>query len=137
LHYLPVNDDFCGQLPGSRLSADRWVKPRADLHIAWNPDGTRLAKASWDNTRRLWDDNTGTELRIFDQQQGAIVVALFSPHGQRLPTASADGSFMIFDYRAAGDDPHPIHALLFQSGRQREPLRSLGAEAKEKRVGYR
>ena len=37
----------------------------AIVSIALSPDGATLATGSWDTTVRLWDVNTGSELRTF------------------------------------------------------------------------
>src|SRR5262249_48926707 len=33
------------------------------LSVAFSPDGKRIVTGSWDNTARVWDAETGTELR--------------------------------------------------------------------------
>jgi WD40 repeat protein len=57
--------------------------------VAFSPDGTRLATASFDDTARVWDLASGAELRVLPHRDGVVGVA-FSPDGTRLATASGD-----------------------------------------------
>lgn len=54
------------------------------LSLALSPNGEILATGSKDRTIRLWNTNTGTELRTFRSQYGIIVDLLFSADGDYL-----------------------------------------------------
>jgi hypothetical protein len=56
--------------------------------LAFSAGGDVLASASWDDTVRLWDTQTGEQLAVLDIP-GATSVA-FSPDGTLLATAGAD-----------------------------------------------
>jgi WD40 repeat protein/tRNA A-37 threonylcarbamoyl transferase component Bud32 len=56
--------------------------------LAFSPDGTKLATASWDNTARLWDVATGKPLGDALQHADSVIAVVFSPDGTKLATAS-------------------------------------------------
>ncbi len=49
--------------------------------IAFSPDGRRIATASFDQTIKLWDTATGSEVLTFRATAGLLVLA-FSPDGR-------------------------------------------------------
>ena len=64
---------------------------------AFSPDGTRIVTASWDDTARIWDANTGKEIKILEGHKGMVNSAAFSPDGTRIITASDDKTARIWD----------------------------------------
>ncbi|MCI0538696.1 MAG: hypothetical protein L0Z50_26110, partial [Verrucomicrobiales bacterium] len=52
------------------------------------PDGKTLVTASFDQSVRLWDVRTGKQLRIIQQNMGAVRATAFSPDGKRLATGA-------------------------------------------------
>ena len=40
--------------------------------IAWSPDGSKLATASWDNTAKVWEAGTGRELLTLSVHQDKL-----------------------------------------------------------------
>ena len=64
--------------------------------VAWSPDGSRLATASWDGTARVWDAS-GREILTLEGNRGQVNSVSWSPDGTRLATASWDGTARVWD----------------------------------------
>jgi WD40 repeat protein len=69
------------------------------LDVSFSPDGARIATASGalvnadrgdDNTARVWNVETGEEVRRFEGHADAVRAAVFSPDGSRLATGSGN-----------------------------------------------
>jgi WD40 repeat protein/serine/threonine protein kinase len=71
---------------------DNWV-----TSAAFSPDGRRMLTASVDGTARIWDTQTGYEIRRFSASGSAIFSAAFSPDGARVVTAHVDRLARIWD----------------------------------------
>jgi WD40 repeat protein len=65
--------------------------------VAFSRDGKRLASASTDKTVRLWDADTGQEVRALKGHTSEVIAVAFSPDGRRLASASADGTARVWD----------------------------------------
>jgi WD40 repeat protein len=48
---------------------------------AFSPDGRRIVSASQDSTVKVWDAETGMEVRTFSGHTGNVNSAAFSPDG--------------------------------------------------------
>jgi WD40 repeat protein len=65
--------------------------------VAFSPDGTLLATASYDGTARIWDPATGTTRATLQGHTGPVNAVAFSPDGALLATASDDGTTRIWE----------------------------------------
>jgi hypothetical protein len=64
---------------------------------SFSSDGTRVVTASDDGTARLWDGQTGDNIRTLEGHTFTVLSASFSPDGRRIVTASADGTARLWD----------------------------------------
>ncbi|MFM9960132.1 MAG: SUMF1/EgtB/PvdO family nonheme iron enzyme [Planctomycetaceae bacterium] len=66
-------------------------------NVAFSPDWTRIATASWDKTIKVWDATSGKELLTLSKHSDQVRRVVFSPDGKRLASASADKTVKIWD----------------------------------------
>jgi WD40 repeat protein/serine/threonine protein kinase len=68
-----------------------------DSAATFSPDGKRLGVARDDNTARIWDLETKTEVAVFRGHTHLVNDLSFSPDGRRLVTASLDRTVCLWD----------------------------------------
>ena len=64
--------------------------------MAFSPDGSRALSGSMDSTVRLWDVETGRELRRLQGHDGLVTALAFSPDGRRALSGSMDNSVRLW-----------------------------------------
>jgi WD40 repeat protein len=69
--------------------------PSPVLHLAFSPDGQRVATAHFYGTARVWDLRSG-ESRALAGHQGPVVWVAFSPDGRQVLTAGQDGAVRLW-----------------------------------------
>ena len=66
-------------------------------YVAWNPNGNRIASASWDNTVKIWDPATGKILNTLVGHQQWVNHIAWSPDGKQIASASGDKTVKVWD----------------------------------------
>jgi WD40 repeat protein len=56
----------------------------------FSPDGKYVLTGSWDQTARLWQTETGSEVRLFEWNYGIVSAVAFSPDGRHVLTACGE-----------------------------------------------
>lgn len=68
--------------------------------VAFSPDGRQLLSGSGDHSIRLWDAQSGRELRRFDGHKGEVKSVVFSSDGRFALSGSGDRTVRLWDVEA-------------------------------------
>ena len=71
--------------------------------MAVSPDGRRAVSASEDNTLKVWDLDTGAELRTLAGHSDSVRGVAVSPDGRRAVSASYDKTLKVWDLETGGE----------------------------------
>ena len=91
--------------------------------LAVSPDGTMLASGSSDRTVKLWELNTGTEIRTLTGHFGEVEAITISPDGDILASGRADTTVRLWELKTGRelcrlDHPHKVRSLAFNPNGQ-------------------
>jgi hypothetical protein len=75
--------------------------------VAWSPDGNQLATGSADGKVRLWDVQTGTELKQLTGHKDSVACVRISPDGKLAASGSYDHTALLWDL-ASGSMRHRL-----------------------------
>jgi hypothetical protein len=64
--------------------------------VCYSPDGSRIASGSWDQTVKVWDSQSGTEVATLRGHTFAVWSVCYSPDGSRIASGS-DGTVKVWD----------------------------------------
>jgi WD40 repeat protein len=85
---------------GSPVSGARLILPahKDAVHcVAWSPDGKLLATCGYDRLIKLWDVESGKEVRTLRDHSDAVYAVAFHPRGALLASAAADRTVKVWD----------------------------------------
>ena len=69
------------------------------VNVVYSPSGDSLASSSWDNTVKLWDVETGRNIRKFIGHEDYVLGLDFHPSSQYLVSGSRDKDVRLWDLK--------------------------------------
>ena len=65
--------------------------------VAWSPDGRLIVSGSCDDTLKIWEAATGSEVRTLTGHDDWVVAVAWSPDGRHIVSGSHDGTLKIWE----------------------------------------
>ncbi len=95
--YFPANDINIHRF----AAADKAIAVKGHANsinsLDFSPDGRRLASGSLDQTARIWDAATGSNLAVLHGHRAKLVEVRFVSGGRRVLTRSEDGAIRLWE----------------------------------------
>ena len=85
-----------------RRAGHRRVGHRRVRSISFSPGGQIIASGSSDNTIRLWDVETGRNIKTLIGHTGGVDSVSFSPDSSTLTSGDSDGTILLWDVSGFG-----------------------------------
>ncbi|MBD2569157.1 P-loop NTPase fold protein [Anabaena lutea] len=92
------------------LTGTKWVTCQGGhdyyvFSVSFSPDGQTLASGGRDNKIKLWEVETGKEIRTLTGHDGSVFSVSFSPDGQTLASGSDDGKIKLWKLETGEEIP--------------------------------
>ena len=97
--YSAANERYAAETVRPELVLQTGHSSSVDA-VTFGPDGRWVATGSFDNSIKIWDTETGRELRALTGHTGPVRVLATSPDGHLLASGSNDHSVRIWDVTA-------------------------------------
>src|SRR3989440_7644421 len=65
--------------------------------VAWAPNGSQIASASYDKTVRTWDPTNGKNIHIYRRHSDRVNAVAWSPDSKRIASASDDHTVQVWE----------------------------------------
>ena len=85
------------------------------ISVSFSPDGKTLVSGSDDNTIKLWDVETGQEIRTLKGHDSFVTSVNFSPDGKTLVSGSWDKTIKLWNVET-GQEIRTLKGMITLSG---------------------
>ena len=88
------------ELPEGRCRSDRFTGHEGTPYeVVFTPDGQHVVTGCWDKTIRIWEADTGRQLRVLDPI-GYVVGVAVSPGGKTVSSCNLDDTVRLWDFES-------------------------------------